>query len=127
MASITREGIGTSYFIYDDRDQVIEFTNPNGKVWTYAYDAAGEIDQETTPLGKQTKFDYDNVGNLTLITRPDGSKIERGFDAQGRVTVVKEYAPGSAVAAKTVAFGRDEDGRIESYDDGHHQWCIRLR
>ncbi len=116
--SITREGSGTSYLAYDVQDNVISFTNPNGKIWRYRYDAAGQLKEEETPLGKITGFEYDEVGNLVTITRPDGSEVKRTFDSQHRVLTVKQFAVGAATPHKSVSYTHDDDGRVTGYSDG---------
>ena len=55
--------------IYDENGNLISETLPDGSNTTSIYDpASGQILQKTDPLGKITKYEYDSSNNLSKVT-----------------------------------------------------------
>ncbi|MBB3178448.1 RHS repeat-associated core domain-containing protein [Variovorax sp. Sphag1AA] len=65
---------------------LLEYTDPKGRVWRYAYDADGNVLSETDPLGHATSYVYDKKGNLSSATDERGKTYQFAYDAGNRQT-----------------------------------------
>jgi len=68
---------------YDDANQLISLTTPNGVTLTYDYNAAHYLIRMDDNQGNYTEYDYDLDGNVT---------DEDTFDPNGLLTLFKDYA-----------------------------------
>ena len=71
---ITRAGV--NHYEYDDRNNRISETYPNGGVWRYKYDDRGNLVSVTHPDGEVCRYDPLDPITITL-TMADGSTIVR--------------------------------------------------
>jgi RHS repeat-associated protein len=64
----------TSY-VYDTNHpgDLIQVTDPDGKVWKYAYDTYGNRVKSIDPLGNTTTSVFDIVGRMTSSVSPNGN------------------------------------------------------
>jgi RHS repeat-associated protein len=92
---------------YDDQDNLVEITDPEGKVTRYTHNREGQTATETDPKGKTrrstydaagnqltyvttlgftTTLVYDKVGNNVQLTDPRGKVYASGYDGRDRET-----------------------------------------
>lgn len=70
--------------IYDDRDRLQSYVDPDGNPVSYTYDVAGRIRTRADVTGTTT-YDYDGLGNLLRVQRPGALPlIEYVLDGAGR-------------------------------------------
>ena len=76
-------------YAYDERNQIIAYTDPENKQWRFNRDAAGRITTVTDPNGSITNFVYDAGGQITQIIRASTTEQETReyytYDANGNV------------------------------------------
>ena len=66
---------------YDDRDNVIKITYPDGSSVEYAYDPVyNNLLSSTNELGVKTRYEYDSAGNLTKMIEAVGTDVERSTE-----------------------------------------------
>jgi RHS repeat-associated protein len=145
LASITR-GSGTSSaatwsYLYDPASaEVIQATDPNGKVTQYAYDGSGNLLQKVDPLNHKTTYTYNSLDEPTSVSDPSGETTTITYDSDGNETSVSRpltqtgqnqtttftYGdsnhPGDVTAvtdpnAKTTDYGYDSHGNVTSVTD----------
>ncbi len=126
---------GTTTFEYNELNQVIKVTEPDGKVTEYAYDEAGNrTEQVITENGDTTKttYTYDDAGRLASTKEKNGSDItetEYTYDKNGNQIQVKEDVNGKVT---TYDYGYDALNQLTSYTDGetsvaYGYWATGLR
>lgn len=126
---------GTTTFAYNERNQVIKVTEPDGKVTEYAYDEAGNrTEQSITENGDtvKTTYTYDDAGRLVSTREENGSditKTEYTYDKNGNQIQVKEDVNGSVTIYD---YGYDALNQLTSYNDGetsvaYGYWATGLR
>ncbi|HEY2395934.1 MAG TPA: RHS repeat-associated core domain-containing protein [Rudaea sp.] len=107
-------------------DQLVQMTDPTGKVTTYQNDSLGRKIQETDPLGNVTKYGYDAAGHLLTTTR---ARIVNGVtqtltttntvDADGNVLSTTDplghVTKSTWTPQKQLATQTDPLGRVASY------------
>ena len=93
-------------FAYDNYDQLISVTFPDGSVISRTYDVLGRITSMTDPLDRVTSFTYDNRSRLTKIDYPDGTSETRTYDVEDRMLSVKDRA------GRTTSFVHDNVGHV---------------
>jgi RHS repeat-associated protein len=100
---------GTTRYIYNERDRLVEMAYPDGRKLTYGwdsngnrtelvthvagqvlqaqytYDALNRLDTVIDPLGRVYDHGYDTNGNRTSITYPNGVQTSYTYDALNRL------------------------------------------
>lgn len=91
---------------------------------TMTYDAARNVRTKNTEVGDNT-YDYDSVNRLTIATRSADSDKSYTYDGMGnRLTLdgaanVWEYDDNNRLTTTgTVTYNYDDNGNVESKDDG---------
>ncbi|MCP3974181.1 MAG: RHS repeat protein, partial [bacterium] len=77
---------GTTSYTYDDRDRLIEKTDPNGYKLGYGYDLQGNRTRLTATVGAQvftTTYTYDDLNRVETVTDPQGGVTTLGYDDNG--------------------------------------------
>jgi RHS repeat-associated protein len=77
--------------VYDNRGQVINDTDANGKTRFYAYNGLGQLIETTDSLGYKTSAQYDTRGNLIQIEDAKGQTTKFEYDKNSRLS--KETLP----------------------------------
>ncbi len=86
-ATVTAE---TGY-AYDINNNLIQVTDPEGRITAYTYDDANRLIKEVSPDSGTTTYLYDDAGNLTTKTTGDGAVVQYTHDVLGRM-LTKEYS-----------------------------------
>ena len=132
LQSVTDSVSGTVQWGYDDFDQILSETSPQGKV-SYLYDAAGRRQQMTAAnqsqviygydadnrLGSITQgaeavgFKYDAVSRVQQLTLPNGVQANYGYYADSRIQSIQWLKADNTVLGN-LAYGYDNVGRMIS-------------
>jgi RHS repeat-associated protein len=81
---------------YDERGNVLQETDPNGKVVLRTYDARNNRLTETLPHDPgapnppTTTYTYDGADNLLSVTDPENNRTEYTYNARKQVLTVKD-------------------------------------
>ena len=104
-------GVGRWSYEYDERDDLVQLRDPQGRVTRFGYDAAGRVTTQALPNGitltrsydgrgrvrtlaarsasnealLDRRYEYDSAGNLVQELREGGVKLAYGYDANGRL------------------------------------------
>jgi RHS repeat-associated protein len=86
---------------YNEFDELVRSTDPEGHSVTYAYDARGRLVAQTDPRGKVTRSEHIpdgslNAGLVRAAVTPEGRRVAYGYDKVGRKTT--ETDPRGTVA-----------------------------
>ena len=113
------DATGTTTYVYDALNRVVEERLPGGRVNAYTYDAAGNLKSVTDatgtvsygynavnlatsvvePGGFTTTFAYDNDDNRITTTYPNGVTQRAAYDASARLTSI-EGTKGTTVLSR---------------------------
>ncbi len=76
-------------FDYDKNDNIISYTNPNGKITKYEYDELNRVTRQINPDGsfKVNKYDY----NSNYITDETGKSYYEDYDVGGQIIQKRRY------------------------------------
>nr|WP_308420319.1 hypothetical protein [Kroppenstedtia guangzhouensis] len=99
-----KDSKGTTTYVYDELEQLVKETRPDGTVTEYTYDATGNrLKQKVTQGDKSTttNYTYDDADQLTQVDGQahtfdkNGNLTHDGkrafvYDAENRLTAVKE-------------------------------------
>ncbi len=77
-------GDHSSRYVYNDKNERIEYTDMEGNVYKREFDNDGNIIKFWSPLQEETKFDFEN-GRITAIVAPNGTIKKRSYDERGNV------------------------------------------
>ncbi|WP_338849534.1 RHS repeat-associated core domain-containing protein [Massilia sp. W12] len=117
---------------YDEREDIIATTGPDGVRLATPFDPSGRPSQESDALGRSTHFQFDARGNLTAITDPAGAKTTIAYnvldlpikltDALQQVTQQEYDARGNLLtridaAGQQTRFRYDERGLLREIED----------
>ena len=69
-----------STFEYNERNNLISTTYPNGDKYTFEYDERNNRISETNPYGDKYTFEYDERNNKISMTNPNGDKYTFEYD-----------------------------------------------
>lgn len=105
-------------FDYDANGNVIAVKDPNGGVAYYEFDGNNRLKRKVRPMGEETTYAYDPVGNQTEIIDEKNQKITYAYDRYSLLKEAKYYNATAPDPVKTVNFLYDDNGNMESYDDG---------
>ncbi|MGA3117303.1 MAG: RHS repeat-associated core domain-containing protein [Syntrophobacteraceae bacterium] len=117
-------GSYTTSYAYDAFGKVTSVTDPLGHTATNAYDAKEELIAYTDQDGRQTNYHYDGTGRLITTVRGDGSTISNTYDPNGNLTI-RTDGNGNATTFEYDALDRpssmaDALGRTTTYSyDGN--------
>ena len=70
-------------YVYDNRGNRSEVTDPAGKISRYTYDLMGNVTQLTDAAGRNWKAEYDAAGHLLARIDPLGRRSEAAYDKAG--------------------------------------------
>lgn len=70
-------------YVYDNRGNRSEVTDPQGKVSRYTYDLMGNVTQMTDAASRVWKAEYDAAGHLTARIDPLNQRSEATYDKAG--------------------------------------------
>ena len=70
----------TTTYEYDEHDNLISVTDPNGLVTTHTYGDLGWTLSTTSPDTGTTVYEYDKAGNLTESTDANEIAVGRSYD-----------------------------------------------
>lgn len=88
LLTAATDQIGGSWqWLYNEAEQLISRTDPQGNTTTYAY-RDGLLSEIVDPQGGVSRLEYDAQHNLTALITPDGARNEWHYDALGRCTKV---------------------------------------
>lgn len=85
------QSIVTTYDHYDGNGRVLQTTDPNGTVTTFAYYPRGWLYTRTVG-GKTTTYTYKPWGDIEQITYPDATFVSYGYDDAHRLTSIADSA-----------------------------------
>lgn len=77
---------GREKLVFDDNNQVSQYTDKMGNKYSYTYDSFGNIETETNPLGETTKYQYNEQGQLLKLVNPDGSQYSYEYDSSSNLS-----------------------------------------
>ncbi|MBC7250155.1 MAG: PKD domain-containing protein [Anaerolineae bacterium] len=97
---------GTTTYVYDAVNRLIQTTDGAGQVVSYDYDAVGNRTQLVYPAGQVVTYTYDAANQLTGVTDWDGQNVSYTYDAAGRLTGV------SLPNGTTTTYTYDTAGRL---------------
>lgn len=110
-------GLNEYKYHYDNRNNLLTFTNTLGHKHSFDYDRLNNQINETTPLGIEKNYVYNANNYITEIIDNKNQKIEYVFDHDNQNTEIKYYNL-NGVIEKSVVFEYDNRGNMVSYDDG---------
>ncbi len=102
-------------FTYDTDGNIIQVTDPRGKITRMDYQSGrlvSQTDGYDTPLAATTTYTYDDYGNLRTMTDPRGNTTHSVTDAFDRVTRIttpegviteKVYDPNNNITRSIIA------------------------
>ncbi len=127
LSSIKRPDGSKEVFEYDEKGNLIRYTDGAGNTWEYEYDSHGYVSREKNPEGGQITYTYNSDGllasmtdsdagsetytydgkrRLSKVTRPDDSFITYTYDLLGRLTEVTD------AAGVSTAYEYDSNGNL---------------
>lgn len=115
-----QRGISTSYE-YDEWDNLLKVTNPDGSTITNRYDPAySNLLETTNEIGVNTKYEYDAKGNLIRMTealaKPEQRVTEYTYDTYGGQLVEKRRAD-SVTLESIITYTYDNYGNVATKTD----------
>ncbi len=110
-----------TYKEYDERNNLIKQTNPDGTILIYEYEPSfNKVIREVNERGVVTKYEYDTSGNLLRKTEAFGTSnertIEHTYDGSGNLLTTKS-AEGANTAEATSSRAYDSSGNMTSETD----------
>jgi RHS repeat-associated protein len=137
LTSATDPRTHTTYFGYDDHDNLLVITNTVGATTTFTYNGYGQIRTSTDANRRATMYyGYDALGNLATITNTAAPyTVQMEYDRVGRLKVITDanqhptrydYDNGDLVTKVTDArdrettYGYDKVGNLTAITDANH-------
>jgi len=84
---------------YDERNNLISETYPDGKKWTYEYDERNNKISMTYPNGDKWTYEYDERNNKISTTYPNGGKWTYEYDERNNL-ISQTYPNGNKCTFK---------------------------
>ena len=103
--------IAVTLYAYDDANNLIQQTNPDGGVIRYTYDIDNHRLSATDPLDRTTSWTYDTDGNRLSQTDPAGRTTDYAYDADNNLIYTV-----TADGAETTYTYDDANRRISATD-----------
>ncbi|WP_242590296.1 RHS repeat domain-containing protein [Enterococcus sp. DIV0849a] len=88
LSSIQYPNQGTTRYVYDNQNQVIETTNPTGAVTTFEYDTEGNLTKVTNDEGNTREYTYNEINKVTTVKDFDGTTITQEYNELGKVSAI---------------------------------------
>lgn len=107
------DGSGTSTYVYDSLNRMIESTDGAGATTRYGYDLAGHLTSLTYPNGQTATRYYDAAGNLTSVTDWLGHTTTFAYNADSGLA--SEQFPGGV----STDLSYDNADRIGAIEDAN--------
>lgn len=103
-------------FVYDEHDNLVQYTLADGAITTFEYDAATSSLLKTTDFrGYVKRFEYNASRLLTRMVEAEGTAVERvttySYDANGQLLTETAVDPDDAKSA-TSTYTYDELGEL---------------
>ena len=78
--------VASQKFLWDDNNNLTEFTDENDHITTYTYDALGNLETITDPLGHVTTYTYELAYNkVTSVQDANNQTTTYEYDANGNL------------------------------------------
>lgn len=77
--------MATTLYAYDDADNLVQQTNPDGGIITHTYDHNKRRLSATDPLGRTISWTYDDEGNKLTQTDASGRTTDYAYDADNNL------------------------------------------
>jgi RHS repeat-associated protein len=120
----------TTTMVYDDRNRVIERTDPLSRTTATEYDGIGNVTRTTDPMGFSTTFVYNRNGWMTTMTDAMGGVTRYEYDPEGETTAMTDargntthYEYDKAAQLRQVTDPLDQVTRFE-YDKMGNQTAV---
>jgi len=84
-AAVGTAQMATTLYAYDDANNLIQQTNPDGGVIRHTYDSDRHRLSTTDALNRTTSWTYDTDGNILSQTDPSGRTIDYAYDASNNL------------------------------------------
>ncbi|NJN66382.1 MAG: hypothetical protein HC884_06535 [Chloroflexaceae bacterium] len=79
-----------SYHYADDGSGYTVMTDGRGNLWRYVYNEKGQIVEERNPDGKSVFYEYDRRGNRSSVTDRRGNTTRYWYDSEGKLISVMD-------------------------------------
>ncbi len=91
VQTITPPAGGQTSYGYDtSTDNLVSYTNGNGRTWTMAYNANRQLISATDPLGNIVRNEYDAGGNRIRSIDAKNQATTFTYDTRGRLTAITD-------------------------------------
>lgn len=98
-------------YTYDENDNQLSLTEPNGNTAIYLYDPLNRLVQQENAAGDMTDFRYDAVDNRTQLVSPNNNVTSYTYDSLNRLATITDLV--GQVRAHTYDF---EGNRLTNTD-----------
>ena len=122
LVRIVESDLIESRFAYDNRENIILFTDGENRQVAYEVDrndrVTAEIAGVSPDLGRR-EFGYDQNGQIETLVTPNGELTRFLYNDAGDHLTTEIYASASSqTPAKVVTYNRNLIGQLSGYDDG---------
>jgi RHS repeat-associated protein len=118
------DNAGKEYYVYNEKNQLIEYTDKEGNTTSYAYDTKGNKSLITHPDGKAEGFEYNNLNQVTKATVKDSTGLlsteqHYVYDARGNLTAYTDARENTSTftydSDNNMLTSTDAEGKTTSY------------
>lgn len=102
----------TRYMAYDERNNLIQHTDPAGGIQRFAYDDQDRLLVHSNELGFATRFFRNAAGSVTQQVWPSGRTVAMTYNAVGQLLARRDPA------GSTNLYTYDAFGNLRSFTDG---------
>ena len=136
MLSITDAKEGLKHLRWNERAQLVSYTDCSNKTTAYDYDGYGHLKTITDASGQVTRLTHDAMGALLAVSQPDGSNQSYQYDRAGRLIGATDPLSRSTrftlnsrgqltqrtdAANRSVALGYDQAKRLSTLTNENHE------
>jgi len=75
----------TRHYRYNDHQQLIQYSDPQGRLTAFDYDGLSQVITRTNPDGQTLHYHYDKERNLTRLTNENGEHHHFAYDGCERL------------------------------------------